>query len=164
MDAENAAKVNRETVAGTKKAMATKAPMASPIRASIGPSAGIAKMTGRKAATAARVNTAPVKAGVVSSAETSRAEASTAEVKTVAANKAGTPGAARKGYRRSDERIQEEINDQLTQHGDIDATEIMVKVTSGVVTLTGLWKIATPSAWLKTWPNPFQASRKFRIS
>jgi osmotically-inducible protein OsmY len=46
-------------------------------------------------------------------------------------------GRGPKGYRRSDERIQEEINDQLTQHGDIDATEIMVKVSSGVVTLTG---------------------------
>jgi len=46
-------------------------------------------------------------------------------------------GGAPKGYRRSDERIQEDINDQLTQHGDIDATEIMVKVSSGVLTLTG---------------------------
>jgi len=42
-----------------------------------------------------------------------------------------------KGYRRSDERIQEEINDRLTEHGDIDATEIMVKVNGGVATLTG---------------------------
>jgi osmotically-inducible protein OsmY len=46
-------------------------------------------------------------------------------------------GRGPKGYCRSDERIQEEINDQLTQHGDIDATEIMVKVSGGVVTLTG---------------------------
>jgi osmotically-inducible protein OsmY len=46
-------------------------------------------------------------------------------------------GKGPKGYRRSDERIQEDINDQLTHHGDIDATEITVKVTSGVVTLSG---------------------------
>jgi hypothetical protein len=63
--------------------------MASPIRASIGPSAGIATTWSPKAI-ASRMN-----------------------------------GSKRKSI------------DQLTQHGDIDATETMVKVTSGVVTLAG---------------------------
>jgi osmotically-inducible protein OsmY len=46
-------------------------------------------------------------------------------------------GRGPKGYRRSDERIQEEINEILTRHGDIDATDIEVRVQQGEVTLTG---------------------------
>lgn len=46
-------------------------------------------------------------------------------------------GRGPKGYRRSDERIEEEINEALTRHGNIDATEIEVKVKDGEVTLTG---------------------------
>ncbi len=46
-------------------------------------------------------------------------------------------GRGPKGYRRSDERIREEINDRLTDHPDIDATEIEVTVETGIVTLTG---------------------------
>ena len=46
-------------------------------------------------------------------------------------------GRGPKGYRRSDERIEEEINEQLTRHHDIDATEIEVRVKGGEVTLTG---------------------------
>lgn len=46
-------------------------------------------------------------------------------------------GKGPKGYRRSDERIQEDINERLTMHPDIDATEIEVRVQSGEVTLTG---------------------------
>ena len=46
-------------------------------------------------------------------------------------------GRGPKNYQRSDERIREEINDRLTDHPDIDATEIEVKVQAGEVTLTG---------------------------
>jgi len=46
-------------------------------------------------------------------------------------------GRGPKGYQRSDERIREEINERLTQHPDIDATEIEVVVQGGDVTLTG---------------------------
>ncbi|HTF88263.1 MAG TPA: BON domain-containing protein, partial [Planctomycetota bacterium] len=46
-------------------------------------------------------------------------------------------GRGPKGYQRSDERIQEEINDRLTDDHDIDAGEIEVKVHEGEVTLTG---------------------------
>jgi hypothetical protein len=42
-----------------------------------------------------------------------------------------------RGYRRSDERIQEDVNDRLTWHGQIDATEIQVDVNDGIVTLSG---------------------------
>jgi len=46
-------------------------------------------------------------------------------------------GKGPKGYQRSDERIQEDISERLTQHSEIDATEIEVKVQLGEVTLTG---------------------------
>ncbi len=46
-------------------------------------------------------------------------------------------GRGPKGYRRSDERIREDINERLTDHPEIDATEIEVAVTNGEVTLTG---------------------------
>ncbi|MEZ0391734.1 MAG: BON domain-containing protein, partial [Pseudobdellovibrionaceae bacterium] len=46
-------------------------------------------------------------------------------------------GKGPKGYRRSDSRINEEVSDILTQHGDIDASEIEVDVKEGVVTLSG---------------------------
>jgi hypothetical protein len=46
-------------------------------------------------------------------------------------------GRGPKNYRRSDERITEEINEALTRHRDIDATEIEVRCEAGVVTLTG---------------------------
>lgn len=46
-------------------------------------------------------------------------------------------GRGPKGYRRGDERIQEDISEQLTQHPDVDASEIEVKVSNGEVTLTG---------------------------
>ena len=46
-------------------------------------------------------------------------------------------GKGPKGYKRSDQRIQEDINDQLSYHGDIDATDIEVKVQNGEVTLSG---------------------------
>jgi phage-related tail protein len=46
-------------------------------------------------------------------------------------------GRGPKGYRRSDERIEEDINEQLTRHPEIDATEIEVRVKGGEVTLMG---------------------------
>lgn len=46
-------------------------------------------------------------------------------------------GRGPKDYRRSDERIREDLNDRLTEDPYIDATEIMVAVTDREVTLTG---------------------------
>ena len=46
-------------------------------------------------------------------------------------------GRGPKGYRRSDERIEEEINERLERHPEIDATEIQVTVQNGEVTLSG---------------------------
>ena len=46
-------------------------------------------------------------------------------------------GRGPKGYRRSDERIEEDINEQLTRHPEIDASEIEVRVKNGEVTLSG---------------------------
>jgi osmotically-inducible protein OsmY len=46
-------------------------------------------------------------------------------------------GRGPRGYQRSDERIREEINDRLTAHGLVDATDIEVGIQSGEVTLTG---------------------------
>jgi osmotically-inducible protein OsmY len=46
-------------------------------------------------------------------------------------------GRGPRGYRRSDERIREDINDRLTDHPYLDATDIEVRVTDGEVTLTG---------------------------
>ncbi|MDO9472975.1 MAG: BON domain-containing protein [Caulobacter sp.] len=52
-----------------------------------------------------------------------------------------TPGEHRgrgpKGYRRSDDRIREDINDRLTDDSWLDATHIEVAVEGGEVTLTG---------------------------
>jgi osmotically-inducible protein OsmY len=46
-------------------------------------------------------------------------------------------GRGPKGYQRSDERLREDVCERLTQHGDIDASEIEVRVENGEVTLTG---------------------------
>lgn len=46
-------------------------------------------------------------------------------------------GRGPKGYRRSDERIQEEISDRLMMHPDVDASDVEVHVTEGIVTLSG---------------------------
>ncbi|HEV8612647.1 MAG TPA: BON domain-containing protein [Gemmatimonadales bacterium] len=46
-------------------------------------------------------------------------------------------GKGPKGYQRSDERIEEEVNEVLTRAGELDASEIEVKVQNCVVTLTG---------------------------
>lgn len=46
-------------------------------------------------------------------------------------------GRGPQGYQRSDERIEEDINDDLTWHDDIDATHIQVTVNNGHVILEG---------------------------
>jgi hypothetical protein len=47
-------------------------------------------------------------------------------------------GRGPKGYKRSDERIREDVNEELTRSPDIDAFEIEVRVENGEVTLTGM--------------------------
>src|SRR5579862_3687078 len=46
-------------------------------------------------------------------------------------------GRGPKGWQRADDRIRDDINERLTDHPDIDATEIQVQVNQGEVTLTG---------------------------
>jgi len=46
-------------------------------------------------------------------------------------------GRGPKGYRRSDERIKEEICDLLTSHHEVDPSEVEIKVSNCEVTLTG---------------------------
>ncbi|MEP6925079.1 MAG: BON domain-containing protein [Pyrinomonadaceae bacterium] len=46
-------------------------------------------------------------------------------------------GRGPKNYRRTDERIKEDINDRLTDYAYLDASDIDVEVSSGEVTLTG---------------------------
>jgi len=46
-------------------------------------------------------------------------------------------GRGPKGYQRSDDRIREDVSDRFTEHGDLDASEIEVDVSQGVVTLSG---------------------------
>ena len=46
-------------------------------------------------------------------------------------------GKGPKGYQRSDERIREDVCVRLTDHPDIDASEIEVRVDGGEVTLSG---------------------------
>src|SRR5690606_35444851 len=46
-------------------------------------------------------------------------------------------GRGPKGYRRSDEAIADDIDERLTRHPDLDATDIEVRVMNGEVSLTG---------------------------
>jgi osmotically-inducible protein OsmY len=46
-------------------------------------------------------------------------------------------GKGPKGYRRSDDRIREDVCECLTRHGEVDASEVDVQVKDGEVTLTG---------------------------
>jgi len=46
-------------------------------------------------------------------------------------------GRGPKGYRRSDERIHEEVSDRLMTHPDVDASDIEVHVEKGIITLSG---------------------------
>jgi hypothetical protein len=52
-------------------------------------------------------------------------------------NRGRYSGVGPRGYQRSDNRMQEDINDRLTWHGQIDATDVQVEVANGVVTLSG---------------------------
>ena len=47
-------------------------------------------------------------------------------------------GRGPKGYRRSDARIEEDLNDRLTDDGYLDASDILVSVKDGEATLTGM--------------------------
>jgi len=47
-------------------------------------------------------------------------------------------GRGPRGYQRSDARIEEDICERLTQHGQLDAGDIQVRVEQGEVTLTGV--------------------------
>lgn len=46
-------------------------------------------------------------------------------------------GIGPKGYRRSDQRILEELSDRLMTHPDVDASDIEVRVEGGIITLSG---------------------------
>ena len=46
-------------------------------------------------------------------------------------------GRGPKGYRRSDDRIKEDVSERLRDDPNIDASEIEVEVQNGIVTLTG---------------------------
>ncbi len=52
-------------------------------------------------------------------------------------NRGRYSGVGPRGYRRSDDRLTEDINDRLTWHGQVDATEIQVDVKDGIATLSG---------------------------
>jgi osmotically-inducible protein OsmY len=49
----------------------------------------------------------------------------------------GFAGRGPKGFQRSDERVKEQLCERLTDHDDIDASEISLEVKNGEVTLTG---------------------------
>jgi hypothetical protein len=49
----------------------------------------------------------------------------------------GHYGKGPKGYRRSSQRIYEDVGEALTLHPDVDASEIEINVDDGIVTLTG---------------------------
>jgi osmotically-inducible protein OsmY len=57
----------------------------------------------------------------------------------------GYAGRGPKGYQRSDERLREEISDQLMADDRIDASDIEIEVRSSEVTLTG----TVPDRWMK---------------
>lgn len=46
-------------------------------------------------------------------------------------------GKGPKNYRRADERILEDVNEALTRHPEVDASEIKVAVNDSIVTLSG---------------------------
>ena len=52
-------------------------------------------------------------------------------------NRGPYSGVGPRGYSRSDDRIREDINDRLTWHDQIDASDIQVDVNDGLVSLTG---------------------------
>jgi hypothetical protein len=52
-------------------------------------------------------------------------------------SRGGFSGRGPKGYSRTDERIREDVCDRLSWNDEVDATDITVRVESGVVTLQG---------------------------
>lgn len=57
----------------------------------------------------------------------------------------GFRGRGPRGYRRSDERIAEDLNERLTDDHHIDASDLQVSVSGGVVTLSG----TVDKRWMK---------------
>lgn len=53
------------------------------------------------------------------------------------ANRFTYAGRGPRNYRRSDERIAEEVNERLGEHGYVDASDVEVRVEEGEVTLSG---------------------------
>ena len=54
-------------------------------------------------------------------------------------------GKGPKGYKRSDERIKEDVSDRISQMGNVDASDVEIEVKGGEVTLTG----SVPSRTMK---------------
>lgn len=52
-------------------------------------------------------------------------------------SKGGHTGKGPKGYKRSDSRIEEDINEILTMHNELDASDLHVSVSDAIVTLSG---------------------------
>lgn len=76
-------------------------------------------------------------------------------------------GRGPKGYTRSDERIREDVSDRLEQHGEIDATEIEVRVANGEVTLEGTvedrWMKRMAEDLVEDCPGVKQVNNRIRI-
>lgn len=76
-------------------------------------------------------------------------------------------GRGPRGYRRSDERIQEDVCDRLTRHGEIDASEVEVQVEQGEVILSGMVptrrmkRLAEDEAW--SLPGVEQVHNRLRV-
>ncbi|HVE65968.1 MAG TPA: BON domain-containing protein [Thermoanaerobaculia bacterium] len=76
-------------------------------------------------------------------------------------------GRGPKGYTRSDERIRENVSDRLEQHGEIDASEIEVRVSNGEVTLEGTvedrWMKRMAEDLVEECPGVKQVNNRIRI-
>lgn len=76
-------------------------------------------------------------------------------------------GRGPKGYTRSDERIREDVSDRLEQHGEIDASEIEVRVSNGEVTLEGTvedrWMKRMAEDLVEDCPGVKQVNNRIRI-
>ena len=76
-------------------------------------------------------------------------------------------GRGPKGYTRSDERIREDVSDRLEQHGEIDASEIEVRVANGEVTLEGTvedrWMKRMAEDLVEDCPGVKQVNNRIRI-
>ena len=76
-------------------------------------------------------------------------------------------GRGPKGYTRSDERIREDVSDRLEQHGEIDASEIEVRVSNGEVTLEGTvedrWMKRLAEDLVEDCPGVKQVNNRIRI-